>query len=463
MRAVKQISLFPAGPVSAPPRQPKSQLRRRQRQSPMVTSDDDIQQLATVGWAIVALFFGVLGSWSLLAPLNGAVVASGFVKVDGNRKSLQHHDGGTVKQIAVREGDKVAAGQVLLWLDDTQVRAEHDILDQQHLELRAAEARMQAELRGDASITFPPELVAAAQANVTVLASQTQQIEFRRTALDGQRRIIGEKIAQLNAQIEGADAQAAGHRAQRDSIKAEAASLAPLVERGVIAKPRLLQLERSAAAFDGQIGELAGAVARNRQAIAEQHQMAAQLERDRAAETSKDLRATQVRLAEIMARLTTAKQQLARTQIRAPYAGRVVGLTAFSTGGVIAPAEKILDIVPDGETLIVEAQIGVEDIADIRQGARAEVRLLAFKQRTTPALGGEVTHVSADRLVDNRNGSPFYLAQIRINENDLAAMPAMKLYPGMPASIMIPTVERSAFDYLVGPLLTSFETSFRQK
>ena len=441
----------------------KPAVRKRQRTRSVVEGDDDLDRLAAIGWAVIILFFGVLGSWSMLAPLNGAVVASGFVKVDGNRKSLQHHNGGTVKTISVREGDKIEAGQILIGLDDTHLRAEFDILDQQYIELRAADARMQAELANAAKLTFAPDLVVAAQTHPNILASQIQQFELRHSAMDGQRRIIAEKIAQLEAQIDGADAQVSGQRAQRDSVKGEAVALAPLVDRGVIAKPRLLQLERSAAAFDGQIGELNSSIARTRQAIAEQQQLIAQLDKDRSAETSKDLRATQARLSEIVARLTNAKQQLARMEVRAPYAGRVVGLTVFSTGAVISPGEKILDIVPDHENLVIEAQIGVEDIADIRPGARAEVRLLAYKQRTTPALVGEVVVVSADRLVDNKNGNPFYQAQIRINDGELDGIPGMKMYPGMPASIMIPTVERSAFDYLVGPLITSFETSFRQK
>ena len=461
MRAAEKIISFDPGPLK--PAATKPMPRKRQRRAPSAGNDDDMEQLATWGWAVIILFFGVLGSWSLLAPLNGAVVAAGFIKVDGNRKSLQHHDGGIVKRIMVRDGDTVSAGQILIALDDTQPRAEFDILDQQYIDLLATEARMQAELAGEASVTFPPDVVTLAAARKNVLAGQVQQFELRRAALDGQRRIIGEKIAQLEAQIQGAEAQLGGSRAQRDSIRAEAASLAPLVEKGIVAKPRLLQLERSASSFDGQMGELASTIARNKQAIAEQRHLASQLDKERSADTSKELRAVQARLAGVVPRLNNAKQQLARMELTAPYGGRVVGLTVFSTGGVVSPGEKVLDIVPDHETLIVEAQIGVEDIADIRPGARAEIRLLAYKQRTTPSLIGEVLQVSADRLLDNRNGSPYYLAQIRIGDGQLANAPGIKLYPGMPASIMIPTIERSAFDYIVGPLMTSFETSFRQK
>lgn len=420
-------------------------------------------RLAAWGWAIIVAFFGLLGSWSLIAPLNGAVVATGVVKVDGNRKSVQHRDGGTVKQVKTREGDTVVAGQVLLVLDDTHVRAEFDILEEQYLDLAASQARMQAELAGHSTIEFPPALLAQAEGHKAILDGQRQQFALRRTALEGQRRIVTEKIAQLEAQIAGTEAQVSGNRSQRDSIQKEAASLSPLVEKGIVARPRLLQLERSAAAFEGQVGELTSAIARTRQAIAEQKQLAAQLDRERAAETAKELQATDARLAELQPRLTSARRKLANMDLRAPYAGRVVGLSVFSTGAVVSPGEKVLDIVPDRELMVVEAQIGVEDIADVHPGGRAEVRLLAYKQRTTPSLIGEVVQVSADRLVDNRNGTPYYAAQIRLADDSLAAAPGIKLYPGMPASIMIPTVERSAFDYLVGPLITSFETSFRQK
>ena len=461
MHAAEKMRV-PPQPVQAPP-PPNRVVRKRRPMRVALPAEDDPKRLAAWGWSIILLFFGVLGTWSLLAPLNGAVIASGFVKVDGNRKSLQHHNGGIVKRILVREGDKVDAGQVLIALDDTQARAEFDVLNDQYLDLLAAEARMQAELSGQSRVAFSADLIAATAKHPAILEGQVQQFELRRTALDGQRRIIDEKIAQLAAQIDGAEAQSSGNKAQRDSIRAEATTLAPLVERGVIAKPRLLQLERSAAALDGQIGELTGGIARSRQAIAEQKQLASQLDKERSAETAKELRATQARIAELVARLSSAKQQLARTELRAPYGGRVVGLTVFSTGAVIASGEKLLDIVPDHEMLIVEAQIGVEDIADIKPGARAEVRLLAYKQRTTPSLGGEVTQVSADRLVDNRNGSPYYLAQIKIAEAELAALPGITMYPGMPAAIMIPTIERSAFDYLVGPLMSSLDTAFKQK
>jgi len=427
---------------------------------------DGVRPPARAGWIIIALFFGVLGGWSVIAPLNGAILASGYIKLETNRKSLQHHDGGIVKKIMVRDGDHVRQGQVLIGLDDAQIRAELEIVEQQYFESRAVQARLRAELDQKVAVAFPDDLISISSERVdikSILSSQIRQFELRRTALDGQRQIVAEKIAQLDAQISGAEAQSESNRSQRESVVKEGESLAPLVDRGIVAKPRLLQLQRNAAAFDGQIGELSSAVARNRQAIAEQKQLAAQLDRDRQSDIAKELRSAEAKIAEIAPRLASIRQQLARLELRAPYGGRVMSLSVFSTGAVVAPGEKVLEIVPDDETLIVEAQVSVEDIADVHPGSQAEVKLIAYKQRTTPSVHGKIVRVSADRVTDTRNNSVYYLIQVLINENELRELPAVKLYPGMPAAVMIPTIERSAFDYIVGPLVSAFDNSFRQK
>jgi HlyD family type I secretion membrane fusion protein len=178
---------------------------------------------------------------------------------------------------------------------------------------------------------------------------------------------------------------------------------------------------------------------------------------------TRDLRDTQARLLEVIPRLVNARAVLSRMEIRAPYAGRVVGLNIFSVGGVIQRGEKILDLVPDKESLVVEAQIAVEDISEIRPNMRAEVHLTAYKQRITPIIHGSVLQISADRLTDNRTGVPYYTALLRVDERELEEIPNVQLYPGMPATVMIPTIERTAFEYLMGPLILSFNHSFRQR
>jgi len=204
-------------------------------------------------------------------------------------------------------------------------------------------------------------------------------------------------------------------------------------------------------------------IAKLRQAIAEQKQQIAQLDNDRMTEVTKDLRDTQARLLEVIPRLMNAQAVLNRIQIRSPYTGRVVGLNIFSVGGVINRGEKILDVVPDQDSLVVEAQIGVDDISDVHPNARAEVHLTAYKQRIIPIVHGDVIQVSADRLTDPKTGNPYYTALVRVDEQELAALPNIQLYPGMPAQVQIPTTERTAFQYIVGPLVMSFNQAFRQK
>jgi HlyD family type I secretion membrane fusion protein len=204
-------------------------------------------------------------------------------------------------------------------------------------------------------------------------------------------------------------------------------------------------------------------IAKLRQGIAEQVQQMAQLDNDRLTEITKDLHDTQAKLLEVIPRYLNARSVLSRVQIRSPYAGRVVALNVFSIGGVIGKGDKILDIVPEQDSLVIEAQVGVDDISEVHPNARAEIQLTAYKQRITPVVHGNITQVSADRLTDQRTGNPYYTALVSVDDHELANFPNIQLYPGMQAQIMIPTTERTAFQYIVGPLMMAFNQSFRQK
>ena len=426
---------------------------------------DSIKRIALVGWLIIAVFFGGIGAWAATAPLNGAVVGNAVVKIDGNRKSVQHLDGGIVKELRIKEGDKVNAGDILVVLDETQARAEFDVFSQQYVVLRATEARLLTELDHGAELAMPDDLKGRPEDGYikSVWTGQVSQFESRRAAIEGQRSVIREKINQLESQIVGSGAQVKSYTDQITSVKAEAENIKPLVERGLIARPRILQLERTAFGLEGQIADANANIAKARQAIAEQQQQIAQLDNDRMADVTKDLRDTQAKMLEVIPKAMNAKAVLGRMEIRSPYAGRVVALTVFSVGGVIQRGEKILDIVPDQDSLTIEAQIAVEDISDIRPNMRAEVHLTAYKQRIVPMIHGEVIQISADRLLDPKTNNPYYVAFVQVDQAELAALPNVKLYPGMPATVMIPTVQRTAFEYIVGPLVMSFNHSFRQK
>ena len=426
--------------------------------------EGSFRSIVILGWIVIGAFFGVFGLWSLIAPLNGAVVANGFLKVETNKKSVQHLDGGIVKDLKVREGDQVRAGDVLVVLDDSQARAEYEVLSQQYLVLRATEERLKAELYRNEKLQLPNDLESQS-GNPDVLNiwyGQIHQFQTRIAAFEGQRRIIEERITQFMAQILGAESQVKSYRAQYESVQQELLSLEPLVEKGLISRPRYLQLVRSGIALEGQAADATANIAKARQGIAELVQQIAQVDNERMANITKDLRDTQAKLLEVLPRRANAQAVLGRVEIRAPYSGRVVGLSVFSISGVINRGEKILELVPEDESLIIEAQIPVEDISELRPNMRADVHLVAYKQRITPVVAGEVTQISADRMIDNRSGAPYYTALIKVDEREISLIPNARLYPGMPATVIIPTIQRSAFEYLVGPLLMSFNKAFRQ-
>jgi membrane fusion protein, type I secretion system len=424
---------------------------------------DSIRHVAFAGWLIIAIFFGGIGTWAVTAPLNGAVVGNAVIKIEGNRKSVQHLDGGIVKEMRIKEGDKVNFGDVLIVLDETQARAEYEVLSQQYMVLRATEVRLLTELDHGSTLVMPADLKIQDSYFKSVWNGQVSQFESRRAALGGQQSVIREKVNQLMSQIVGSEAQVKSFTDQITSVRAEAKDISPLVERGLIARPRILQLERTAFGLEGQIADASANIAKARQAIAEQQQQIAQLDNDRMTDVTKDLRDTQAKMLEVIPKAMNAKAVLGRMEIRAPYSGRVVALTVFSVGGVIQRGEKILDIVPDQDSMTIEAQIAVEDISDIKPNMRAEVHLTAYKQRIVPIIHGDVIQISADRLTDPKTNNPYYTAYVRVDEGELAAMPNIKLYPGMPATVMIPTIQRTAFDYIVGPLAMSFNHAFRQK
>ena len=427
--------------------------------------DDNARGSIVAGVVIMAAFFIGLGGWAAFAPLNSAAVAPAVVKVEGNRKSVQHLEGGIVKELRVKEGDQVAVEQILILLDDTQARAAVDVFSKQYDELTAQEARLIAERDGAAAMKFPPALVARrTEPDVAaIIAGQTNLFNSRRTTLAGTVAVLRKKISQTQEQIVGLEGQSAAYKRQLQSTHNENDGLRELFRKGYVPRQRMLELERSEAALEGQSAEVSANILRARQSIEEVNVQIVQAQSDRLAQVANDLRDVQVKLLEIGPKLSSAKETLRRTEIRSPYAGVVVGLTAFSVGGVISPGEKIMDVVPEKGGLIVEAIVTPDDVKDIHAGMRAEVHLTAYKQRTVPIIHGTVIQVSADRLTDTKSGAGYYLAQVKVDEQELAELKNVRLAPGMPAQVMIPTGERSALDYLLRPLTDSLNKSFREK
>jgi HlyD family type I secretion membrane fusion protein len=417
-----------------------------------------------IGIVIVGVFFGGFGAWAALAPFASAVVAPAYVRVESNRKTIQHLEGGIVREIAVKEGQRVQRGQVLIRLDDTQVKAAHEVLLSQFDGLRAQEARLLAE-RDNSEIEFPADLLQRQDKHEVgkILDGERSQFRVRRSSLEGQISILQQRIAQIKEQIAGVEAQLASQRRQLVLINDELKDTRHLYESGNTTLIRVRQLERTQAALEGQGGEYMATLGRLKEQIGESERQIIQAENDRQAAIARDLRDVQSRVADIIPRLQAAKNTLDRTDISAPDPGFVVGLSTFTIGGVVRPSDPLMQIVPDRDLLVLEAQVRVEDIDQLRPGLEAQVHLTAFRDRLTPTVEGIVTKVSADRLMDQRTGAPYYLMDVAIKPDELSPERRKALYPGMPAQVIVPFGERSALDYLIRPLSDSMIQAFREK
>ncbi len=420
--------------------------------------------LMLTGAVGIALFFGGFLGWAALAPLESAAIAPGVVSVFTNRKTVAHLEGGIVDEIHIRDGDRVEAGQLLIRLDALQPRT---VLEQLRARYRAAsaiEARLVAERDGAEDIAFPDRLLdeAADLRVATILTSQRKIFDSRRRALEGQTGILEQRIKQLSQEIVGLKGQIAAERTQLELIAEEREAVETLVEKGLAQKPRLLALKRNEAEIEGSRSRNMALVARAGQQITEARLRISELTTAQVNEVVAELREVQGQLFELEERLSAAEDVVRRTEIRAPLAGSIVGLRVFTKGGVVGPGEPLLDIVPKGDRLIVEAQVDPQDIDVVRPQLLAYVRLTAFNQRNMSPLRGEVLTVSADRMLDERDGRAYFVAQVELVDDPTEQLPNAALYPGMQAEVMIVTGKRTALDYFFLPLRRGFERAFRE-
>jgi HlyD family type I secretion membrane fusion protein len=417
-----------------------------------------------VGLVVVVLFFGGLGGWAAFAPLASAVSAYGTLQASGQNKIVQHLDGGIIKELRVKNGDTVSNGQILVLLDDTQAQAAVNLIRSQYFSLLAVKARLEAEREGAKTVHYPSELTeAASDAGVKeTIAGQTSVFEERRNMLVGQVALLEKRIKQLQQQMHGAAVQQDAQAEQLALIEDELKSAKSLYEKGYVPKTRVLLLERQAAALSGQGGEYSSSRAGIEQAIGEAQLQILQLQKERLSEVSQNLSDVQDKLNAMEERLNSAEDVLARTVITAPAAGIVLGMNANTVGGVIERGAQILEIVPSGEQLVIRAAVRPEDIADIHVGMKTEVRLTAYDQRQTGILHGEVTEVSADRIVTQADQRGHFEVKVAISD-DLSLIPEIAVVPGMPATVLIPTKQRTVLEYLAGPLTDYFLGGMREK
>lgn len=413
------------------------------------------------GLIVIALFLGGFGAWAGFAPLESAAIAPGVVSVSGKRKTVQHLEGGIVAELPVREGEVVAAGQALVVLDDTQARASFSLLRAQHRSAAALKARLEAERDGLAGIRWPASLREAG-ARDDVLATEERIFRARARSLANRTAIYRRQIEQLRAEAAGLEEEVETQDRQLGLLEEEIAALGGLVAKGVEGKPRLLALKRTKAEVAGSRARNRSQVARVGQRVEETLLAIAELGNERLSGVVGELREVQTRMSDLREHLESARNVLTRTRVLAPVAGTVVNLRVFTRGGVVGPGEPLMELVPAGDRLVVEARVEPTDIDSVHPGLGAKVRLTAFSQLETPPLPGKVTRVSADRLVDAMTGAPYYEARIALDAEQ-PALAELKLQPGMPAEVMIVTGERTALEYLLEPIVTSLGRALREE
>lgn len=411
------------------------------------------------------VLIGGISAWVWLAPISGAVMGPGFVKVDMNRKTVQHQEGGIVSEILVRDGSKVKAGQTLLVLKDVRVDAGNEAVRTQLDAELAKAARLSAEVTYQ-NITFPAELLER-QTDTRVaelLKHESTVFRVRREALANQINLLQSQAREARDEIKARSVQL---KADDDAIKLqreELAANASLANQGFVSKTRLLTLQREVAQYESRRAEGAAEMARAQQKVSDLELRAETLRNSFAQEASNELRQTTTAIFELRERLRPAQDAEKRQRITAPITGEVVDLRVTSVGAVIAPREPILDIVPDNADLLVEARVRPEDVTFVHVDAHADVRLTAFRQRITPTVNGTVTYISADRLVDKDNkNAPYYMVHVRVSPDSLKRAGDLQLQAGMPAEVFIQTTPRNALQYLVDPILAFLQRSLREQ
>ena len=417
-------------------------------------------------FALFTILFGVGGvfGWGAFAMIDSAVVAPGTLMVEGNRRNVQHLEGGIVGEVLVRDGVIVAAGQPLIRLDDTRVRAGLNVVLDETDRVRARIAVLTAEREEAPTPAFPPELVTRrTEPKVAeIMAVQGDEFIARRAALQGQIEILTQRALQLQKQIDGLNVRIESNDRQLALVRQEILGVEGLVRMGLERLPRLLSLQREEARLIGERGEAIENVARTQQAVGEAEMQRAQLLRARQEEIAKELRELQGRLLELREREISANDQLTRLTIDAPEAGMVMDLRYTTRGGVIAPGSQVASIVPQEERLVVEVQITPVDVDTVRIGMPASIRLSHAAARTTPILEGSVERIAPDRMTDQRTGMPYFVARVGFTPEELTKHEQLRLQPGMHAEVLIRRGERSFASYLARPLADRFAKSIRE-
>lgn len=419
------------------------------------TARRDEKRAVRLGWLLVLAGFGGFLLWALFAPLDKGVMVNGSVVISGNRKVVQHNQGGIVDKIQVKDGDRVEAGQILLTLNEVDARSASEGLDGQYLQLVAREGRLLAEQQRLSDMVMTPRLqpLAGTPEMSVITALQRDLLRSRQQSLKLEAEGMRTSIAGMEASLSAQRQVMSSKQKQRETLEQQLQGLRSLAAENYVPRNKMLENERLLAQLNGDIAQLAGDINRTRRDIEQQTLLIAQRQQEYDKEVNSELADVRALLSDVGSKKEKADFNLANIQMRAPVSGTVVGLKVFTEGGVIAPGQTLLEIVPDDQPLLVDARLPVELVDKVWPGLPVELQFVAFNQSTTPRVAGTVELLSADRLLDERDGSPYYSLRVQVDEAGKRALEGLEVKPGMPVQGFVRTGERSFVNYLFKPLM----------
>ncbi len=422
----------------------------------MPTSDRGIRR---IGMTIVLVTFGFFGTWAAFAPLSNAVHGSGFVTVQSYRKTVQHLEGGIVKELLVRDGDSVKKGDPVIVLDESQLSAEYESTRNQLIVARYKEARLRAER--DQLDTIPPVKLSGTDSDRAqeALAGEQQVFVSRKASRLGEISVHREQISQLKAQIVGLGEMIATKQGLEKSYSGEIVQLKDLLAQGFVDNQRLLESQRKLDMLRTEVADHKSTIAKTKLQISETELQIVQLDKKFSADVADELSQVQAQVFDLQEKETALQDRLSRVVIRAPETGMVLDMKVHTVGGVVQAGTPLMDIVPLSSDLVVEAKVAPVDIDRLELGKTADIRFSAFNNATTPVIEGKLTRISADRLTDERSGDAYYLVRVNVTEDGMKKLANRKLQPGMPAEVLINAGDRTMLQYLLKPARNMFAES----
>lgn len=434
-------------------------------------SRDDAAFDARRGWMIGGAFFVGLLGWAALTPLDAGAYAEGIVAVSGKRQVVQHKDGGIINAIMVQDGALVKKGQVLFMVSASELKANERALAGEVIALFAQKARLFAEQSGARALVEPPYLSTLSDEDRVLadeaLAGQRLLFNARRQSLSIQRDVLQQRERQLGQQIAGYQQQVIANREQQRLIGSELVGMREIAERGFASINKIRALERTSAGLDGEVGSFRAHIAGTAEQIGETKMQGVSLQRQMLESVAAQLNEVQVKLDELQPKLAAVREQMTRATVRAPAEGRVVGMAVFTVGGVVAPGETLMEIVPQDRDLVIEAKIAPNDADDLVIGQHTQIKFTALHERNLPILNGTISKLSADSFPDDKTGLRYFKAEIEVPETELSKIRQIRgkrtgLQAGLPVEVMVPLSKRTALTYLLEPLTQTLWRSGRE-